>query len=174
MTLRKRIAWCALVSAMLLASRSSVLGLGKVVPISAAIFGVGLISFAYSRMLWLSLLLMLLTGGGMMQQMAASNTILQTIVDHDKRGRVMSYYTMAFFGMAPFGSLFAGVLASRIGAPLTLAIGGLACIAGAAWFATQLREIRKLVRPIYAQLGIIPEVASGIQAASSLQVPPET
>lgn len=108
-----------------------------------------------------------------MEQMAASNTILQTIVDDDKRGRVMSFYSMAFMGMAPFGSLLAGALANRIGAPDTLLLGGALCIAGAAWFATRLPQIRKLVRPIYQQLGIIPELATGIQTASALTTPPE-
>ena len=146
----------ALVSAITLALRKSVLGLGKMIPISTAILGVGLICFGMSRILWLSLLLMLLCGFGMMQQMAASNTIIQTIVDDDKRGRVMSFYAMAFVGMAPFGSLLAGVLARAIGAPLTVMLSGVCCVAGAAWFATQLRPIRRLIRPIYIDLGILP------------------
>ena len=108
-----------------------------------------------------------------MQQMASSNTILQTIVDNEKRGRVMSFYSMAFQGVAPFGSLIAGAAASRIGAPYTLQIGGILCVAGAALFFAQLPAIRQLIRPIYAQLGIIPELATGIQAATSLQQPPE-
>lgn len=163
----------ALFGAMSLAARRTVLGLGRVVPFAAAAFGAGLIGFSLSRYLWLSLLLMLITGGAMMEQMAASNTILQTIVDDDKRGRVMSFYSMAFMGMAPFGSLLAGALANRIGAPATLLLGGALCIAGAAWFATRLPQIRKLVRPIYQQLGIIPELATGIQTASALTTPPE-
>jgi len=114
------------------------------------------------------LALMVVTGYGMMQEMAASNTILQTIVPEDKRGRVMSFYSMAFAGTAPFGSLGAGYVAQRIGAPTTLIIGGLACVLGAVWFTTQLQRIRELVRPIYVQLGILPEVATGIQAAASV------
>ena len=110
----------------------TVLGLGRIIVLATALFGLGLIGFALSRWLWLSLLLMLLTGFGMMVQMAASNTILQTIVDEDKRGRVMSFYSMAFLGMAPFGSLFAGVLAGRIGAAGTVLVGGVACLVGAA------------------------------------------
>jgi MFS family permease len=109
----------------------------------------------------------------MMVEMASSNTILQTIVPDDRRGRVMSYYTMAFVGMAPFGSLFAGTLAARIGAPLTLMIGGSCCVVGAVWFASQLKEIRKLVRPIYINLGILPSVAEGMQAAAALRTPPQ-
>ena len=109
----------------------------------------------------------------MMIQMAGSNTVLQTIVEDDKRGRVMSFYSMAFLGMAPFGSLLAGGLAHQIGAPRTVMISGAVCIAGAAWFASQLSTIREHVRPIYRTLGIIPEIATGIQSASALSTPPE-
>ena len=129
--------------------------------------------FSQSRILWLSLVLMFAVGFGMMTQMASSNTLLQTILPDERRGRVMSYYTMAFVGMAPFGSLLAGSLANRIGAPITVLICGILCSAGAVWFATQLKALRRLVRPIYVKLGIIQEVASGIQAASSLRTPPE-
>ena len=146
----------ALVAAISLAMRKSVLGLGRVIAISAAIFGAALIAFGTSRMLWLSLLLMLITGYGMMMGMAASNTIIQTIVPEDKRGRVMSYYTMAFVGMAPFGSLLAGGLAHLVGAPVTLMVTGAFCIAGAGWFATQLPNIRLHIRPIYRDMGILP------------------
>ena len=109
----------------------------------------------------------------MLMQMTSSNTILQTIVDDDKRGRVMSFYLMAFMGTAPFGSLLAGFLASKVGAPNTLIIGGVACILGALIFARKLPELKKLVHPIYVRLGIIPEVASGIQTATELTIPPE-
>ena len=109
----------------------------------------------------------------MMEQMAASNTILQTIVDDDKRGRVMSFYSMAFMGMAPFGSLLAGTAATRIGAPNTLLTGGILCLGGAAWFASYLPVIREAVRPIYRRLGILPEIAQAIETVSLLQVPPE-
>ncbi|MGC1784372.1 MAG: MFS transporter [Acidobacteriaceae bacterium] len=146
----------ALISAISLAFRKTVLGLGRVIAISAAVFGVGLIAFGFSKFLWLSLLLMLITGYGMMQGMAASNTIIQTIVPEDKRGRVMSYYTMAFVGMAPFGSLLAGGLAHLVGAPVTMMITGSFCIAGAIWFTTQLPNIRIHIRPVYRQLGILP------------------
>jgi MFS family permease len=163
----------ALAGAVFLAARRSVLGLGRIVPLSTAVFGIGLICFGFSKTLWLSLALMLFVGGAMMVQMAASNTILQTIVDDDKRGRVMSFYSMAFFGMAPFGSLLAGTLATRIGAPQTVMFTGSICIAGAAAFAFCLPSIRKAIRPIYAGLGILPEVARGIQSATALQTPPE-
>ncbi|HET6934780.1 MAG TPA: MFS transporter, partial [Candidatus Angelobacter sp.] len=135
----------ALTGAVILAARKSVLGLGRVIPLASAAFGAGLISFAFSRWLWLSFVLMFIVGLGMMQQMASSNTILQTITPDDKRGRVMSYYTVAIVGMAPFGSLLSGWLAARIGAPLALAIGGAACVAGAGAFALRLGRIRALV-----------------------------
>jgi MFS family permease len=163
----------ALTGAIYLASRKSVLGLGRIIPLSTATFGFGLIAFSLSRTLWLSLPLMFVTGLGMMTQMVACNTIIQTIVDDDKRGRTMSIYVMAFIGTAPFGSLIAGSLASTIGAPNTLLIGGALCVLAAAAFARKLPVIRKNIRPIYAKLGIIPEVSSGIQTASNLTMPPE-
>jgi MFS family permease len=163
----------ALSGAIRLAVRKSVLGLGRVIPMTAAGFGAGLVAFAASRQLWLSLLLLGMTGFCFMQQMASSNTILQTIAEDKKRGRVMSFYSMAIQGVAPFGSLIAGVAASRIGAPHTLMIGGAICICGAALFGLQLPALRRLVRPIYADIGIIPELATGIHAASALQQPPE-
>jgi MFS family permease len=143
------------------------------VPAAAATFGAGLIAFGLSRNLWLSLALMPFVGGAMMIQMAASNTILQTIVEDDKRGRVMSLYSMSFLGMAPFGSLLAGELASRFGAARTVMMTGSVCVLGSVWFALRLPEIRRVVRPIYAGLGILPEVAAGLEAASALGTPPE-
>ncbi len=147
----------AFTSALSLALRRTVLGLGRMIAIASAIFGAGLILFAVSRILWISLVLMVLVGFGMMQQMAGSNTIIQTIVDDSKRGRVMSYYTLAILGMAPFGSLLAGSLAQRFGAPVTLAIGGVLCLVAALWFARELPELRRVMRPIYAELGILPD-----------------
>jgi MFS family permease len=97
------------------------------------------------------------TGFGMLQFAAASNTVIQTIVDEDKRGRVMSYYMMAYMGASPFGSLLAGSLAPMIGAPGTVLLCGLGCVAGAAWFWLQLPKLRPVIRPIYQQLGILPE-----------------
>lgn len=136
----------ALIGAVFLASRKSALGLGKIIPLAAGIFGVGLIVFSQSRVLWLSFALMVFTGFGMMVQMASSNTVIQTIVEDDKRGRVMSLYTMAFMGMAPFGSLLAGGLASRIGAPNTLLIGGISTILGAMVFTSRLSVLEEALR----------------------------
>jgi MFS family permease len=143
-------------SAISLVLRKSVRGLLRMIPISAAVFGAGLILFGLSHVLWLSMILMLAVGFGMMQGMTASNTIIQTIVPEDKRGRVMSYYTVAFVGMAPFGSLLSGALATAIGAPWTVVVSGIACILGATWFLTEMKAVRKAMRPIYQQLGIVP------------------
>jgi MFS family permease len=160
----------ALGGAVYLASRKSVLGLGKMIPIAATIFGLALLVFSFSRLLFFSLGLMLLTGIGQMILMASSNTLLQTLVDDDKRGRVMSFYTMAFMGATPVGSLIAGFLASKIGAPWTVFIGGMVCIFGAFFFAKRLPILRELVRPIYVKMGIIPEIAIGIQSATELSI----
>jgi MFS family permease len=145
----------ALVSAVLLALRKTVKGLLRMVPISAALFGAGLVAFGFSHVLWLSLALMLVVGFGMMQGMAASNTIIQTLAPADKRGRVMSYYTMAFVGMTPFGSLLAGGLAHAIGASWAVVFTGSCCIVGAAWFWRQIGAVRDAMRPVYRELGII-------------------
>jgi MFS family permease len=145
----------ALISALSLALRKSVRGLTTMIQLSAFLFGSGLILFGLSHHLILSLLLMLVVGFGMMQGLAASNTVIQTLVPEDKRGRVMSYYTMAFVGMAPFGSLLAGFLAHRLGAPHAVMITGTFCIIGAAWFTTQLKAIRRVMRPIYIDMGIM-------------------
>jgi MFS family permease len=144
----------ALVSAVLLALRKTVKGLLKMVPISAALFGAGLVAFGFSHILWLSLVLMLVVGFGMMQGMAASNTIIQTLAPADKRGRVMSYYTMAFVGMVPFGSLLAGGLAHIMTASWAVVVTGSCCILGAAWFWRQMGAVRDAMRPVYRELGI--------------------
>jgi MFS family permease len=145
----------ALVGALYLASRSSVLGLGRIMVLSTATFGVGLIVFSLSRTLWFALLALPFVGAGMMITMASTNTIIQTVVSEELRGRVMAFYTMAFLGTAPIGSLLAGVAADRIGPTATIRVGGLACIAAALWFASRLPALRILVRPIYVERGII-------------------
>ncbi|MFL6415647.1 MAG: MFS transporter [Bryobacteraceae bacterium] len=164
----------ALAGALMLAIRRTVLGLGRVIPISAAVFGAALIGFGLSHVFWLSVLLLLVAGFGMMRQMAASNTLLQTIVEDEKRGRVMSFYAMAFAGMSPFGSLLAGVLAQQFGAPATVVASGVFCLVGAALFARQLPSLREVIRPIYIRLGVLPEVATGIESATEFQTVTET
>jgi MFS family permease len=159
----------ALGGALYLASRPSVVGLGRVMAIATAVFGVGLVVFALSRTLWLALLVLPFVGGGFIIALASTNTILQTIVTEELRGRVMAFYTMAFFGTAPLGSLLSGVVADWIGAPETILVGGLASLAGAAWFAQSLPAFRTAVRPVYVERGIIPaplvpsEVDSGVK-----------
>jgi MFS family permease len=156
----------ALLGGLYLASKESILKLGRIVPLAAAGSGIGLIAFSLSRSFFLSMLLMVIIGLGMMLHAASSNTIIQTILEEDKRGRVMSIYTMAIMGTAPFGSLLAGGLAKIIGAPNTIMAGGIACIAGALLFFRKLPELKNIVRPIYVKMGLIPEVVSGIQTAS--------
>ena len=160
----------ALLGALFLASRRTVRGLGRFIVGAVVAFGAALVAFSLSRSLWLSLLLAFVAGFGLMVQMASSNTIVQTIVDDDKRGRVMSLYAAAFQGTMPIGSLLAGGLAGLVGAPRTLQLGGAACLLGALAFARALPGIRAEVRPIYARLGIPREVAAGLQTATE----PET
>ena len=161
----------ALTGALYLASRRGVLGLGKMIPIGASIFGFGLIAFSLSRNLFLSLPLMTVIGFGQIIELAASNTLLQTIVDDEQRGRVMGFFTVAFLGMAPIGSLIAGAMASVIGAPWTLFIGGVTCLIGAAAFARKLPRLREKARPIYVTRGILPTIASGIECGTGGTVP---
>ncbi len=146
----------ALVSALSLAARRSVVGLTRMLQISAAMLGVALILFGLSHMFWLSLVLMVFVGFGLMQTAAASNTIIQSLVPDDKRARAMSYYTMAFFGAAPFGSLLAGALAHRIGAPHTVIFTGTFCVAGSLWFTFDLPKVNAVMHPIYRKMGLMP------------------
>jgi MFS family permease len=162
----------ALAGALYLASRRSVLGLVRWITIAVGVFAAGLILFSFSRNLTLSLILMLFTGFGMMMQMASTNTLLQTLVDDDKRGRVMSLYVMAFMGTAPIGSFMAGSLASLIGASYAVLSGGIVCLFGAIIFAKKLPSLRKHIRPVYVKLGIIPEVSRGLQSTTHLKMPP--
>lgn len=148
----------ALSGGIYLATRQTILGIGKLIAIAPAILGIGLISFSLSRYLPLSLFTMLFVGLGTILQIAASNTFLQTIVDEDKRGRLMSLYTMSFLGMIPLGNLIGGALANRIGAANTLIIDGIACIIGSILFSKQLPDLRKMVMPIYEQKGIVKNV----------------
>jgi MFS family permease len=161
----------ALTGALYLASRETVLGLGRLIGLCAAAFGSGLVLLAVSHEFWLSLLLMAPIGMAAMVQMAASNTVLQTVVDEDKRGRVMSFYAMAFFGMTPIGSLLAGLVAERYGSATAIAAGGVACVGGAIAFFRALPAVRRAARPIYVKLGILPENAGSIPPP--LTVPPD-
>jgi MFS family permease len=145
----------ALICTIRLASRKSVLGLGRLIACAAGIFGIGIASFALSHTMALSMLFLCMAGFGSMAVISSSNTILQTIVDDDKRGRVMSFFTMSFMGTTPFGNLVAGLVADRIGPQNTLIIGAAACLIGGLVFARQLPAMREKVRPIYVRLGIV-------------------
>ena len=146
----------AIAGALFLASRKTILGLGRLIVIGSIMFGAGLICFAMSKSVLLSMALLTFTGFGMMVQMVASNTIIQTIVDDEMRGRVMSLFAMSFAGTMPFGSLYAGSVASSIGAPRTLIISGIVCIAVALLFYRRLKPMREVIRPIYHKMGILP------------------
>jgi MFS family permease len=159
----------ALVGALVLASRSSVRGLGRVVAWSNAMFGASLIGFALSRNLLLSCLFVAVTGYAVMLTTASTNIVLQTLVREEMRGRVMSLYTMAFVGMTPIGALAGGAIAHRLGAPAAVVMGGGGCLALAFWFWRRLAPLREIVLPMYEQMGIIPEVARGLQGASELR-----
>jgi MFS family permease len=144
----------ALFGALTLASRSGVQGLGKWVAFSCGGFGVSLILFSLSRNFWLSAALLLPVGFGMMLQMSSSNTLIQAMVPDHLRGRVMAVYSMMFMGMAPFGAFLGGALADRLGAPLTVAMGAVACIGGAALFGLQLPKIRVEARQLIVAQGM--------------------
>jgi MFS family permease len=148
----------AFLAAMSMVLRRTMRGLEIWLPQSAFLFGIGLIFFGFSHWQWLSILLMVVTGFGMIKGLVSSNTILQTLTDDQMRGRVMSYYTLAMLGMAPFGTLLTGVVANAIGAPRTVMISGVLCIAGGLWFFSQLGKIRADMQPIYQQKGIAPSV----------------
>jgi MFS family permease len=163
----------ALVAAVYLAMRRTIVGLGRWIAAAPAVFGVALIGFSLAGGLALALPMLFLCGAAMMIQMASSNTILQTIVEEDKRGRVMSFYTMAFMGMAPLGSLLAGGLGDGIGVQNMVRVAGVSCIVGSLLFTLALPALREKVRPIYRRMGILPEVAAGIQGATEMGVPPE-
>ncbi len=162
----------ALLGALFLASRETVIKLGRLIPAAAGLSGIGLATLCFTNSYLFSIVLMVVVGLGLMLHTAASNTILQTITDDDKRGRVMSFYTIAIMGTAPFGSLLAGSLAKTIGTPYTLLIGGLSCIVGAYLFYRKLPALKKAVRPVYVKMGLIPEVVSGIHSASEPIVGP--
>jgi len=154
----------ALVGTIFLASRSSVLGLGRIIVVSVILFALGLTAFALSSSIQLSLFALALVGFGAIMLVASSNTILQTILEDDKRGRVMSFFTMAFIGMAPFGSFGAGTMAGIVGPRETLLLGATLCLVGGVVFARHLPDLRGMVRPIYVNKGIITEVIQAVEA----------
>jgi MFS family permease len=157
----------ALSSALALAMRKSIAGLTRTLQAAVALLGIGLILFGLSHVLWLSLVLMVAVGFGLIQAAAVCNTIIQSLVPDDKRARVMGYYTMAFFGAAPFGSLIAGALAQHIGAPYTVIATGTLCLAGVAWFTAQLPKIRPEMRASYREKELAAERAAAAEARAA-------
>ena len=145
----------ALLGAASLAARVGLRGLGRLIGICSAGFGVSLVLFSFSKIFWLSMLLLVPVGFFMMVQMASSNTLIQSMVPDHLRGRVLSVYMMMFMGMAPFGALFAGAVAHRIGAPWTVASGGLACIVGGAFFWMNLPAFRREARELVMAQGMM-------------------
>jgi len=144
----------ALFGALTLASKTGVKGLGRWVAISCAGFGLSVLLFSFSRIFWLSTALLVPAGYAVMLQMACSNTLIQTMVPDQLRGRVIAAYTMMFMGMAPFGALFGGALAHRFGAPITVGAGGVACLLGAFWFWRQLPALRIEARRLILAQGL--------------------
>jgi len=163
----------ALAGTIFLAMRKNVLGLGRIIIAAMLLSGCGLVALSLSRVYALSLILLVVMGFGMIVTMASCNTMVQTIVDEDKRGRVMSLYVMAFMGAAPLGSLIAGSVSTAVGPSLTALFGGILCLAGGTVFALRLPALRKIIRPIYGKMGVIPEMAAGIQSADEVEKIPE-
>ena len=155
----------AIMGALYMASRASVVGLGRVLVVATSLFGLGLLGLAVVRSIAGTVLTLIGASGGMMVLTTASNTILQTLVDDDKRGRVMSLYTMVFMGMTPLGSLLAGSVATHLGAPPVVGCGGVCCLVGALIFARHLPALRALVWPLYVQRGLLPAATLQTQIA---------
>ena len=163
----------SLSAALYLASLKTVVGLGPKIALSAAVMGTSAIAFSFSRTPWLSLVILTAYGFSFMLLLAGCNTLLQTVVEDDKRGRVMSLYTMAFMGTVPLGSLLAGTLASTLDAPQAARIGGAACILGALLFAWRLPGLRQQVQPIYEKAGLVPPTTLAVETTAELTAPPQ-
>jgi MFS family permease len=161
----------ALLGAFHLALRKNVIGLGRLIAWAGTLFGLSLIAFSFSQLLWVSMLALAGAGFALMTETASSNTILQTIVDDDKRGRVMSFYAMALLGVAPLGSLLAGSLASYLGPSHVVQLAGMACMVSSAVFAFRLPALRAFIRPIYRRIGVLPDVTSGIVSEAEYTAP---
>jgi MFS family permease len=157
----------ALLGALWLAARDTLLGLGHVVARATA--ACALVVFALSRSLWIACPALVVVGGAVMLTTASSNTVIQTLVSERMRGRVMSLYALSFVGVTPIGSLAGGAIAESFGGPLTVAVGGIGCLALAFWFGRRLEPLRAEVLPAYARLGVLPEVARGLESATELR-----
>jgi MFS family permease len=158
----------ALIGALYLASRHSVIGLRRLIYVATLLSGISLLGLGVSTNLYAALFFIFVTAFGLMVQLASINTVLQTIVDDDKRGRVMSFYTLAFLGTSPLGGLLAGVLAHQFGAAEVILLGGISCLAAALIYWTKMPALKAQLRPIYVKKGIIP---AGIEAVTQLSNP---
>jgi MFS family permease len=158
----------AITGALFLASQKNVTRLSQIILFSMCTFAVSAIVFSMSRTMWFSMIMMVLVGFGLMALIVALNTLLQSIVDDSKRGRIMSLYTMSFIGLAPFGGLLVGTAAHSIGAPHTVQFCGVLCLLAAVLFSRKLPQISRLIKPIYVRKGIIPAVADALGTASTL------
>jgi len=147
----------ALLGALYLAGRKTILGLGRLISMNSFLLSISVIAASFSTILWFSLICMFLAGVAMIMVVAAINTLLHTLVDEDKRGRVMSFYAMSLMGTVPIGNLIAGTIASGIGIPYTFLAAGLTTGLAAAWFESSRKSLRKYVHPIYLSKGIIKE-----------------
>jgi MFS family permease len=174
----------ALIGAFFLAKRRSILGLGSLIATAVSVYGLAIICFSLSRHLWLSLLIVPFAGWGMITAFAAANTIIQTVTDDDKRGRVMSFFGMAFLGMAPFGNLLVGTVAHHLtpnrltphadllsGAARTLLLAGGITLIATGFYLSQLPAVRRAARPVYIKKGILPEMAVALEAADEAAGP---
>jgi len=146
----------ALAGAIFMAARRTVIGLGRIISINVCILGSAIALASFSENIYFSLITFSFSGFSMVLSLSSINTMLQTIADTDKRGRVMSFYAMALMGMAPMGSLLSGTMASGIGIPYTLLISGIITILSGVWMGLNLKLLRKYVRPIYVNKGILP------------------
>ena len=163
----------ALAAALYLAGRHSVVGLGGVLARATAAFGVSLVALAFVRSPWAAVPVLFVAGAGMMLQLAGTNTIIQSLVDEDKRGRVMSLYTLAFFGAAPIGALIVGGVASLIGTHVAIGLGGGACCVAAIVFRAGLPQLRAVSRPLYVAKGLLPPLAEPRVISESRGTPPD-
>ena len=161
----------ALLGALRLAGRRDPAGLERGIPVFTAIFGLGLVAFSFSTTFALSAPLLGCASFGMISFLASGNTVLQTLVEDDKRGRVMALYSVAFMGMAPFGSLLAGWTASRIGVAHTMGLSGVFVLAGAAGFSSKLKEVSAHAAPVYTRLGLEAIAARELREAEQAERP---
>ena len=159
----------ALIAALLLTTRKTVVGMGRWIIAGSAVMGLGLLSFLFIDTLRMAMVALCFVGFGLMVQSASSNTLLQTIADPDKRARVMSFFSVAFLGMAPIGSVATGVVTEHFGLKAAWALAGIICIGSAITVRLRRDRMRRLVRPIYERLNLLPPLTEAINASTELR-----